>query len=214
MILFHGNAQNLSSHYLAVSWMVRHHYDVWVWDYRGYGLSQGEAQSAGIYKDSLKALAYGHKLISERRIKDKKQRFILIGQSLGGNILMRALEDSPYREDTNLLVIDSSFLSYKELARDKLASVWLFWPLQHLAYLLITDKYAPQDHLQRIQIPTLVIHGKKDHVIPFSYGKEIYDSLSTPKKWFWAIEEGRHISTLGSGKGGYDEKLIKLIDRL
>lgn len=214
IVLFHGNAQNLSSHYMAVSWMVRHHYDVWVWDYRGYGLSQGEAESEGVYHDSLRALAYVHKLITKRRAKDKNQRLILVGQSLGGNILMRALADSPYRDEANLLVIDSSFISYQELARDKLASVWLFWPIQHLAYPLVSEEYSAKGHLGKIQIPTLVIHGTKDQVIPLSHGEEVYRSLKTPKKWFWKIEGARHIGTLGTGKGGHEEKLIKLIDSL
>lgn len=211
-VLFHGNAQNLSAHYLALSWMVRHHYDVWVWDYRGYGLSQGEAESSGVYEDSLEALSYLHKLITQRRERDKSQKLILVGQSLGGNILMKALEDSPYQSDANFLVLDSTFLSYKELARDKLASVWFFWPIQHLSYVLISDEFSPREKLSAIKIPTLVIHGQKDEVIPFSYGEEVFNLLETSKKWFWNIEEGRHISTLGSGKGGYEEKLIKLIE--
>ncbi len=213
-VLFHGNAQNLSAHYLSLSWMVRHGFDVWVWDYRGYGLSQGEAGSSGVYEDTLAALEYVNDLITERRKKDDKQKLILVGQSLGGNLLMKALEDSKYRDDANLLVLDSTFLSYKELARDKLASVWFLWPIQYLSYALISDEFSPEDHLDRITIPTLVIHGKKDEVIPFSYGKQVYDSLSTSKKWFWEIEEGKHISTLGSGKGGYEEKLVKLIEEI
>ncbi len=212
-VLFHGNAQNLSAHYLALSWMVRHRYDVWVWDYRGYGLSQGEAQSAGVYEDTLAALSFVHELIEEKRKRDKEQKLILVGQSLGGNLLMKALEDSPYQKDADFLVLDSTFLSYKELARDKLASVWFLWPIQHLSYVLISDGYSPQDNLAKIQIPTLVIHGEKDHVIPFHYGREVYESLKTPKKWFWEVKEGTHISTLGSGKGGYEEKLVKLIEK-
>ncbi len=209
-VLFHGNAQNLSAHYLSLSWMVRFDYDVWVWDFRGYGLSQGEAGSMGVYEDSLAALSHVHEMMKER----KNQKLILVGQSLGGNILMKALEDSPYKNDANLLILDSTFMSYKKLAKDKLASVWFLWPIQYLSYALVSDDYSPEEKLSEIQIPTLVMHGMKDEVIPFSYGQEIYNTLNTSKKWFWEIEEGKHISTLGSGKGGYDEKLIELIDRI
>ena len=212
-VLFHGNAQNLSAHYLALSWMVRYNYDVWVWDYRGYGLSQGEAGSEGIYEDSLVALDYAHQLMEKNYEKDSK--LIVVGQSLGGNLLMRALEDFKHRERINFLVLDSTFKSYKELARDKLASVWFFWPFQHLSYALISDEYAPNERLKEITIPTLVIHGRQDDIIPFSYGREVYESIGPEgfkKKWFWALEEGKHISTLGSGKGGYDKKLIDLIE--
>ena len=212
-VLFHGNAQNLSSHYLSLSWMVRYNYDVWVWDYRGYGLSQGRAASRGVYEDTLVALDYVHEEMQERK-KRSDEKLILVGQSLGGNLLMKALEDSPHRDDADLVVLDSTFLSYKELAKDKLADVWFLWPFQYLAYALISDEYSPEDALSRIKNPTLVIHGKKDSIIPFRYGAEVFEKIGSPKKWLWEIEEGGHISTLGSGKGGYDKKLIDLIENL
>jgi uncharacterized protein len=208
VVLFHGNAQNLSAHYLAVSWMVRYHYDVWVWDYRGYGMSQGEAENDGVYKDTLAALNYVKGMMKER----ENKKLILIGQSLGGNLLMKALEDNPL--EPNLIVLDSTFLSYKKLAKDKLASVWFLWPIQYLSYALISDEFSPQDQLAKIKAPTLVIHGKKDEVVPFSYGDELFRSLNPSQKWFWEIEDGTHISVLGTGKDGYDEKLIELIETL
>ncbi len=210
VVLFHGNAQNLSSHYLSVSWLVQYGYDVWVWDYRGYGLSQGEANSRGVYEDAQAALGYVEKLYSKKDYKN----LILVGQSLGGNILTRALSEYPYQDKVDLLVLDSTFLSYQEMAKNRLKSVWFLWPFNFLSSLLISDEYSAKGHIKKIKIPTLVIHGKKDPVVPFIFGEEIYRELEVNPKDFWAREEGKHIDTLGNSKGDMKEEFLKLIGKL
>jgi hypothetical protein len=211
IVLFHGNAQNLSSHYLSVSWLVRYQYDVWVWDYRGYGLSQGIAESKGVYEDSLAALSFAESLYSK---KDSYKKLILIGQSLGGNILMRAVSEHQIAKKADLLVVDSTFLSYQKMASDRLQSVWFLYPFSILTGLLVSDEYSAYEHAKKIQMPTLVMHGKKDAVVPFKFGEEVYKTLQTPVKEFWPIEEGRHIGTLGNGKKETEKKFLEFISRL
>ena len=208
VVLFHGNAQNLSSHFLSASWMVREGYDVWVWDYRGYGLSQGKATTEGVYKDSLAALSFAHKLFKKRSY----EKLILIGQSLGGNILMRALEDSKEKLPVDFLVLDSTFPRYRSMARSKASDIWFLWPLQPLAWSIMSEKYSASDSIEKIKIPTLVIHSKKDPIVPYKFGKEIFDRLQTKDKWMWSIEKPGHISTLGNPKLRKDKLLIKLIE--
>lgn len=210
IVLFHGNAQNLSSHYLSVSWLVRYNYDVWVWDYRGYGLSQGVAESKGVYEDSLAALSF----VGELYQKKPYEKLILVGQSLGGNILMRAISEHQLARQTDLLVVDSTFMGYKKMAADRLQSVWFFYPFSILTGLLVSDEYSALNYVEKIKLPTLVIHGKKDSVVPFKFGREVYDTLETSPKHFWQVEEGRHIGTLGNGKKETEEKFLELIEKL
>ncbi|MCF8060431.1 MAG: alpha/beta hydrolase [Bacteriovoracaceae bacterium] len=210
VVLFHGNAQNLSSHYLSVSWLTRFGYDVWVWDYRGYGLSQGKATSEGIAQDASAALQFAMKLYQKKSYK----KLILVGQSLGGNILTRALSDFNDQKKVSLLVLDSTFLSYRKIAKNRLQSVWFLYPISFLSSLLVTDKYSGENSINKLNIPTLVIHGKLDPVIPFSFGEEVYKELKTKKKEFWQVPEGKHINTLGNGKRADEEKFLKLILKL
>ena len=210
VVLFHGNAQNLSSHYLAVSWLVRYQYDVWVWDYRGYGLSQGIAESKGVYEDSLAALSFAGELYKKKDY----DKLLLIGQSLGGNILMRAVSEHEISKRADLLVVDSTFLSYEEMASDRLQSVWFLYPFSILTGLLVSDEYSAYEHVTKIKMPTLVIHGKLDSVVPFKFGKEVFDTLQTSPKEFWQVEEGRHIGTLGNGKKETEEKFLEFISKL
>ena len=210
VVFFHGNAQNLSSHYVSVGWMTQHGYDVLVWDYRGYGLSQGEPEPKGVYEDSIAALDYALK----RYIEGGHKQLIFMGQSLGGNILMRAFKDFPKKEQVDLLVLDSTFLSYSAMAKDKMKSMWLTWPLHPLAGVLFSDKYSPKDYVASITNPALIIHGRIDNIVPYRFGHEIHEKIGSPKKWFWKIDEGRHIDSFHAHDLRYRKELIKLLETL
>ena len=210
IVLFHGNAQNLSSHYLNISWMTDFGFDVFVWDYRGYGLSQGEAESEGIYKDAIATLDYTTKLFLEKKYKN----FYIIGQSLGGSIILKTLSDYPLRWPITTLVIDSSFSSYRNIAKEKLSSFWPTFLFSPLTPLLISDKYSSFDELGNIKTPALVIHSKNDKVIPYSFGLEIYNKIGSSDKKLWVVEKAPHIGILGhhqeSNKGIFIEYLKEL----
>lgn len=210
ILLFHGNAQNLSSHYLSVSWMIQYGFDVLVWDYRGYGLSQGEPENKGVYLDSLTALDYA----TEKFKKDQYKKFFAIGQSLGGNILLKAISDFPNRWPIDMLTIDSSFASYQSMAKDRLQTVWFFYPFSYLSPLLVSDNYAPLKNLSNVKTPVLVMHSEHDKVVPSKFGKEIFNSLGSSKKEYWKIENAHHIGTLGNGKKETEEKFLKYLDQL
>jgi uncharacterized protein len=54
----HGNAQNLSSHFASWGWLVEEGYELFIFDYRGYGKSEGESSLAGSIEDTKAALDY------------------------------------------------------------------------------------------------------------------------------------------------------------
>lgn len=184
---FHGNAQNLTSHAPILSWLTKEGYDVFIFDYRGYGLSEGSPSQSGLYQDALSALSFSHDLLEGH-----KDQWILYGQSLGGAVLARAWVDYEDQARGNLLVLDSTFSSYRDLAREKMKGALILYPFIPLAPFLISDEYASQNYLKDIRTPTLVIHGLKDHIIEAKFGGEIFNHISAPK-WYWKIPEGGHI---------------------
>lgn len=184
---FHGNAQNLTSHAPILSWLTKNGYDLFIFDYRGYGLSEGSPSQSGLYQDALSALNFSHDLLE-----NEKDEWILYGQSLGGAVLARALVDFKNQERADLLVLDSTFSSYRNLAREKMKGALILYPFIPLAPFLISDEYASSSTLKDIHTPTLVIHGLKDSIIEAKFGEEIFNKLTTPK-WYWALPEGGHI---------------------
>ena len=213
IVHFHGNAQNISTHFMNLAWATKEGFDLFIFDYRGYGKSEGEPNQEGVYKDALASMKYGYDLFLKNQ-KTPKEKFIVYGQSLGGVISLRAIVDFEMKEKVDLLVLDSTFMSYQAIGFDKLTDNWFLTPLSPLAYVLVSDKYAADKTLSQVLMPALVVVGQKDKVVPAKFGKKIYKQLSTSKKWLWKIEEGQHIDGFHVDHGKYRSDFIKLVDSL
>lgn len=208
VVFFHGNAQNLSSHWLNLAWMTRNGFDLLIWDYRGYGKSGGEAEPKGIYEDSLAVLKYA----SNRYKLGGHEKLILYGQSLGGSIALKAFENFPKRDLFDLIVLEASFLSYEDIVVYKLKKSWLSYIFFPLGY-LFSDRYSPKNYVKHVRVPTLVIHGTEDDVVPYEFSVNTFETLET-KKWFWKIKGGRHLNTYSLGEGKFQRDFVKLVSEL
>ena len=178
--------------------------DVFIFDYRGYGLSEGSPHRSGLYLDAKAALELAHEWTEKRKI----PQLIVYAQSLGGAVAARALEDDPKLSEIDLLVFDSTFASYTDIARRKVG-----WA-SPLAYLLISDEYSPKSSYPKFQNPVLVIHSKADKVVEFENGKELYSLLTTSKRWFWELEKAPHSTVFFVKEGYYRKKFMDLVDSL
>jgi len=194
---FHGNAQNLSAHFLNLVWLTKHGYDIFIFDYRGYGLSVGEPSPEKVNLDGVAALEKSYELVQNKKLK----QWIVHSQSLGGIITMRALEDFKNRDKINLLVLDSTFDSYDDIAFDKLTDHWFTFIFSPLGPLLVSDEMAPQKFFEIFSKQVLVMHGLKDVVIPHKFGKRIYDRLQTPNKTWWPMGDAEHINGFHTAEG-------------
>lgn len=210
IIQFHGNAQNISSHFFSLLWLIDHDYNLFTFDYRGYGKSKGEPSQEGLYLDALAALEKGFELNK----KNGSGKFIVYGQSLGGAVSLRAIPDFKYHDQISMIVMDSTFSSYQDIAFDRIKSVWFMWPFSPLAYLLVSDKYASEDVFHKITTPTLVIVGMKDEMIPPKFGKHIYKNIGSKNKWLWKLPNGKHIDAYHHDEGIYREQFLRLSDEI
>ncbi|HXH76405.1 MAG TPA: alpha/beta hydrolase [Bacteriovoracaceae bacterium] len=208
IIQFHGNAENLSTHYLSLIWLIEQGYNLFTWDYRGYGKSEGKPSQAGIYLDALAALMKGRELHAGKGL------LIVYGQSLGGAVSLRALPDFKYVNEINILVHDSGFASYQDVGFSVLKSRWFFWPFSPLAFLLVSDEYAGEKVLSKIHLPTLVVVGEKDPVVSAKLGKETYKKIPSYRKWLWILPEGRHIDVFHHGEERYRKQFLALLEQL
>jgi pimeloyl-ACP methyl ester carboxylesterase len=201
VLMFHGNAQNLSSHAFNLTWMLDKKSDVLAFDYRGYGLSEGSPYPRGVVEDGVKFLQLAYDKFKDGNYK----RLIIYTQSLGGTIAMRALEEVPWRDEISLLVLDSTFRSPQEVAIAKTHGL-LGW--------LISSEFTADKLLSHLTMPLLVIHAPKDPVIPFKFGQEIFDIAPSTKKTFWKIEGGVHGDVFYVNKGIYREQFINLLMKI
>jgi fermentation-respiration switch protein FrsA (DUF1100 family) len=180
IIFFHGNAENRSTHYRQLAWLTTYGYDLLIVDYSGYGGSQGVAGRKALAQDTRDTLNYVFKTLSPP--------YILYGQSLGGNLAMEVAWEFPL----DLLVVDSSFLSYQNIAKDRLQLSWVTFPLSFLASVLINEKHSASLVWGQYQGKLLVLHSKKDQIVPFEFGEEIYNTHQGAKDYLW-FEDQAHI---------------------
>jgi fermentation-respiration switch protein FrsA (DUF1100 family) len=211
IVQFHGNGENISTHFYSLIWLIDQGYNLFTFDYRGYAKSEGKPSQAGIYQDALaafdKALEYHQQ--------NGNGKFVIYGQSTGGAISLRAIPDWKHYDKITLIVMDSAFYSYQDIAFDKLSSHWFLLPFSPLAYVLVSDKYASDEVFNRITKPVLVIVGMKDPVVPSKFGKRIYKGVASKEKWLWKLPEGAHINAFHHSEGMiYREKFVKFLDQI
>ena len=210
IVQFHGNAQNISTHFFSLIWLIQEGYNLFIFDYRGYAKSEGKPNQAGVYLDALAAMEKGREL----HLKAGGGKFVIYGQSLGGLISLRAIPDFKYYDDISLIVMDSTFSSYKRIAFDRTSHNWILFLISPLSYVLVSDEYASYKVFDKITKPTLVIVGQKDPVIPQKFGKEIYKGIASKEKWLWKLPNGGHIDAYHHDGNKYRPKLLHLLDGL
>jgi alpha-beta hydrolase superfamily lysophospholipase len=186
VLVAHGNAQNISAHFSLFDWLVRAGYEVFIFDYRGYGKSQGEPDLEGSVRDTRAALGY---VLGER-----EGAIMVIGQSLGAVLLMNALSRSGTGR-ISLAVFDSAFASLPQAGQDTLSRSFLTWPFQWSAYLALTDAYDPIELVATLEVPKLFLAGSKDRVVSPNHSWQLFDASSQPRA-FWLVTGAGHIGAL------------------
>ena len=164
-VLFcHGNAGNIS-HLLEVAQDAQAlGLEVLLFDYRGYGRSEGEPTEQGTYQDAEAAWNY---LVEEEGV--DPERIIVVGRSLGGPIaawLARAKSPAA-------LFLEATFSTLPDLARE-------LYPLFPIG-LLARYQYPTLEYLIEIHCPVLVSHSRDDRLISISHGKRLYAAARGPK---------------------------------
>jgi fermentation-respiration switch protein FrsA (DUF1100 family) len=207
ILVLHGNAQNLGTHVNSVLWLVQAGFNVFIFDYRGYGNSEGKTSLDGVHKDAEAAL---ETLLSLPGV-DQNRVFVL-GQSIGGSIAIYLAATTPHRENIRALIVESAFVGYRQIAREKMDSFWLTWPFQYPLSYLVPDTYSAIRWIGKIApIPILILHGSDDAVVPVHHGRLLFDAALQPKD-FWITRTPGHISSFADARVR-DDLLRYMADR-
>lgn len=174
---FHGNGENISTHIVNVAWLPSAGFEVLLLDYRGYGASAGRADFPDVLLDVRAGLDW-----CVARGRQSGLPVHALGQSLGAALLLDVMTGSDYRNTLAAVVADSSFSSYRRIARDALSQSWLFVPLKYPLSWLVTAQHNPEEAvLNRGALPLLVMHSSDDEMIPYAHGERIFAAAAVPK---------------------------------
>jgi len=172
ILYFHGNKDNLIRWGEIASQLTEYEYDIYVFDYRGYGKSSGSPLQAGILKDS--------EVIFEKiSQKFPDEHWIFYGRSLGTGIA--AYLSSKYNPKG--LILESPYYSMEELITH-----------YYFPYPWYDQKitFSSHSYLKNSTFPVLILHGTADQVIPLKEGQKLYSTLNNPKKGMVTIKHGTH----------------------
>lgn len=192
----HGNAGNMSAHWPLVSWLPERNFNVFMFDYRGFGKSKGRPSQAGLLDDTQSAIN-----VVRHRSDVNPQRLVLFGQSIGGANMVSALGNGD-REGIRAVILDSTFASYSSIANQMIPGSGFF----------MDDSYNAERFIAEVSpIPVLIIHGKADRVIPWEQSERLYDLTREPKQKI-NLPDGEHIDAFSERHGGvYRDQMVNFI---
>ena len=206
LLFAHGNAQNISTHIASVAWLPAARFNVFLFDYRGYGRSTGAPDLPGAHLDFAAALDH----VMARPEVDP-DRIVVLGQSLGGSIAVVGLARSPHRARVRALITDGAFSDYRAIVREKLAGLFLTWPLQWPLSLTVDGSHRPLEAIAEISpVPVLTIHGLADVVVPPHHAEALHAAAGMPKE-LWLLPETGHIEAFGDQANR--ERLLVYLNR-
>lgn len=181
-ILFcHGNAGNVMHRLDTIALFHAMGLSCFVFDYRGYGRSEGRPNESGTYRDARAAYDW---LVQAKG--GRAEQIVLFGRSLGGSIAAHLAGQVQART----LVIESSFTSYPDIG----ARMYPYMPVR----LFARFRYNTRARLAKVRCPVLVMHSREDEFVPFEFGRRLFDAALEPKR-FVEIQGGHNDGFLASG---------------
>ncbi len=202
---FHGNGQNLTTHFMFFVWVINNGFDYMIFDYRGYGASSDDAATP------IKTVQDGMTMLKYVRDSNPGIPIIAIGQSLGSNVLVRSLQELNSQESLqkylpDMVVLDSSFLSYQQAGSSTLSQRWFLYPLKPFAYLTLDDSWAAIKKPESTpSLPALYFHGANDLMIREELGKANFEKWPGPKAFVQV--PGGHTSAFGDPRSVRSSRL-------
>lgn len=205
VVHFHGNAANITNHVALVAWLPPAGFNVLMFDYRGFGESEGRVTRAGTVLDGHAAIDYA---LSRPEV--DPQRLFLFGQSLGGAVATVVAAERP---EVRAVVLDATFSGYRRIAAAHLQrTVFSRWLAEGLARLLISSGYEPLEHVEQIAPrPLLVIASPDDSICFAPLGRELYEAAAEPKK-FILLSRGEHLEGVVENVDGVQGRIVEFLD--
>ena len=164
VIFNHGNAGNIAGRLIGASAFLDAGFSVLLYDYRGYGASEGKPSEEGTYLDALAAYDW---LVGQRGL--PARRVVTYGESLGGGVAVELARRRPVAA----VFVESTFTSLPDVG----ARIYPFLPVR----LLATIRYASQDKVAELGVPLLVAHSPEDEIVTYELGRALFDAAREPK---------------------------------
>ena len=171
LVIFHGNAGHLSNRIYKLNELYKLDINILLISWRGFSGNKGSPTEQNLYKDAEAAIQW----LNENRVNNNQ--IILYGESLGSGVAVEIGKKNNF----NSIILESPFTSIENSAK-------IYYPYLPVK-LLLKDRYDSISKIKAINTPILIMHGKKDDVVPFSMGQELFEKANSPKESFFTLED-------------------------
>ena len=186
ILFLHGNAGNLDNRIDKLNFLGNMDINFLIISWRGYSGNPGNPSEIGLYKDALGGIEW----LNKKGISN--DRIILYGESLGTAITTEVAQNENFAG----IILEAPFTSMVDMGQ----KIYPIFPVKFL----LKDKYESKNKIKNIKSPILVLHGRKDKIVPFYMGEKIFEMANSPKfKYFTDLDD--HMMN-------FDEKLVNEID--
>ena len=186
ILFLHGNAGNLDNRIDKLNFLGNMDINFLIISWRGYSGNPGNPSETGLYKDALGGIEW----LNKKGISN--DRIILYGESLGTAIATEVAQNENFAG----IILEAPFTSMVDMGQ----KIYPIFPVKFL----LKDKYESKNKIKNIKSPILVLHGRKDKIVPFYMGEKIFEMANNPKfKYFTDLDDHMMI---------FDDKLINEID--
>jgi fermentation-respiration switch protein FrsA (DUF1100 family) len=190
---FHGNAGTIAQRAFKARLYIDAGYGLLLIEYRGYGGNPGRPSETGLYADARAGLGW----LAAKDI--PAERIILYGESLGSGVAVQMAVETP---GAAAVVLEAPFTSIPDVG----AGIYPLMPV----HLLTRDRFENLTKIARIGSPLLVIHGRRDRVVPFRLGERLYQAAPQPKGAVF-LPQADHVDLYEWGAGA---SIVEFLDGL
>lgn len=195
LFYLHGNAGSIYYQFGLMVPFVKKGYTVFMFDYSGFGYSEGKAKIKNVYTDAEDAFAY---------LKTKKEylndKLIVYGQSLGAHLT--AAIGPTLQSEVDAFVMEGAFANHDEVAAQTTGLGWF-------ARLMVRDRYSGLDSIPLITKPKLLIHSKEDALVSYINSEMLFEAAKEPKQLYTI--DGRHVYGPLLYADSIDYKMLEMI---
>ena len=166
LLFCHGNGGNIAHRLDSINIFHNLGLNCFVFDYRGYGDSNGKPSEEGTHLDAMAAYKW---LIEEKKI--PADNIIIFGRSLGGSIAAYLAT----KVKTGGLVVESAFTTYVDMGKE-------YYPYMPVKWFAMFS-YRTTDYVKNVNCPVMFIYSRNDEIVPYKFGLELYEAANEPKEF-------------------------------
>lgn len=192
ILYFHGNGEIASDYNTIAPFYTDLGITLFVVDFRGYGQSDGMPSATALIEDAWECFSQLPKILGEHGVSFGK--VFVMGRSLGSAAALEVADRA--KDDIAGLIIESGF-AYTFPLIERIGFLELADAYEHL------DGFGNLDKIARVDVPTLIIHGERDWIIPVTDADALHEASTATQKTFVRIAGAGHNDLMLIGRQAY-----------